>query len=450
MSYKFSKEELKQLLIDYNEIALKESKIEVPKQACIWDETLRDGEQSPTVYLTLDEKIHLTKMMDEIGVELIAVGFPAVSESEKNIVKTIIKEECKNATILSIARPRKDDIDACIEADAEEIVIFMPVSPIFMKTLKLTEQDELDQVREAIHYAKDNGLKVNWVSEDGTRAEFQHLKNVFKTAIEAGAERIVIGDTVGVLTPHSTTYLIKRIREEVLNPLKKKVYMAIHTHNDFGLAVANTITGVIEGCEYPHTCINGYGERAGNAALEEVAVILERLGIKTGIKLDKLPELSEVCEKYFCKPLSQYKPIVGDYAFSHESGLHIAAILAHPLTYEPMDPKIVGRRRKFYLGKFSGTKSIIHALQNKIKVLDLDIPEEIIRKIVNEVKKKAETTSKEDLRKSFDIIKEELNKITKGVSDRDFFEIVNKYAQPYIPAGHPVKPKEKATKDNYP
>ncbi|TFG26218.1 MAG: homoaconitate hydratase [Promethearchaeota archaeon] len=451
MSYKFTKEELKNLLIDYNEIALKESKIQIPERACIWDETLRDGEQSPTVYLTLNEKIHLTKMMDEIGVKLIAVGFPAVSESEKKIVKTIINEGFKNATILSIARPRKSDIEACISADAEEIVIFMPVSPIFMKTLKLTEQDQLNQIKEAIHCAKDHGLKVNWVSEDGTRAEFNHLKNVFQTAIEAGAERIVIGDTVGVLTPYSTTYLIKKIKEEVIIPSKKKVYMGIHTHNDFGLAVSNTITGVIEGCEYPHTCINGYGERAGNAALEEVAVILERLGIKTGIKLEKLPELSEVCEKYFCKPLSQYKPIVGDYAFSHESGLHIAAILAHPLTYEPINPRMVGRRRKFYLGKFSGTKSITHALKNKIKVLDLDIPEEIIQKIVTEVKVKHETTSKEDLRKSFDIIKEELKKITKGVTDRDFFEIVNKYAQPYIPEGHPVKPKEeKAVKDNFP
>ncbi|MHA1195943.1 MAG: LeuA family protein [Promethearchaeota archaeon] len=405
--------------------------------------TLRDGEQSPTVYLTLDEKIHLTKLMDEIGVKIIAVGYPAVSDSEKRIVKTIVNEECKHASIVGIARPKKEDIDACIDADLSEIVIFMPISPIFMKTLKLTRGDELNQIRNAIHYAKDNGFKVNWVSEDGTRAEFEHLKNVFKTAIESGAERIVLGDTVGVLTPFSTSYLIKRIREEVIEPLNDKIMMGIHTHNDFGLAVANTITGVFEGCRYPHTCINGYGERAGNAALEEVVVNLERVGIKTGINMEKLPELSEVCERYFCKPLSQYKPIVGEYAFSHESGLHIAAILAHPLTYEPINPKMVGRRRKFYLGKFSGSSSILHALKQKIKVLDLDIPDEIIRKIVNEVKKKHEQTSKEELRKSFNIIKKELKKITKGVSDKEFFEIVNKYAQPYVP--EEFKPKDNKT-----
>ncbi len=442
MSYKFTREELEKLLVDYNKIALKD--YELPPKAYIWDETLRDGEQSPTVYLTLDEKIHLAKLMDEIGVKLIAVGFPAVSESEKKIVKTIVNENCKKATILGVARPKKSDIDACIDADLQEIVIFMPISPIFMKTLKLREEDELHQIQEALHYAKDNGFKVNWVSEDGTRAEFEHLKNVFQTAIKSGAERVVLGDTVGVLTPVSTSYLIRRIKKEVLEPLKQDIPMGIHTHNDFGLATANTIMGVFDGCLYPHTCINGYGERAGNAALEEVATILERMGIDTGINLKKLPELSETCEKYFCQPLSPYKPIVGENAFSHESGLHIAAILAHPLTYEPINPHMVGRRRKFYLGKFSGSKSILYAIKNKIEVLDLNLPDEVIKKIVNEVKTKHETTSKEELRKSFAIIKEEMKKITKGVSDKDFFDILYKYAQNYLPED--LKKKQEISK----
>ena len=433
MSYKFTKEELEELLIDYNKIALKEQNLDIPSEVCIWDETLRDGEQSPTVYLTLDEKIHLAKLMDEIGVKLIAVGFPAVSKSEKKIVKTLVNENLKRSTILGIARPKKEDIDACIEADLKEIVIFMPISPIFRKTLKQKPEEQLDIISNAINYAIDNGFKVNWVSEDGSRCDFTHLKNVFTTAIEAGSERIVLGDTVGILTPYSTSHLYRRIKEEVIRPLEKKIPMGIHTHNDFGLAVANTITGVIEGCIYPHTCINGYGERAGNAALEEVVTILERIGVNTGIDLKRLPELSEVCEKYFNQPLALNKPIVGEHAFSHESGLHIAAILAHPLTYEPINPQMVGRRRKFYLGKFSGSKSILHALQKKIKVLDLDIPDAIIKQIVSEVKKKHEETSKKDLRKSFNIIKQELKKISKGVGDREFFEIVNKYAQPYVP-----------------
>ncbi|TFF99663.1 MAG: homoaconitate hydratase [Promethearchaeota archaeon] len=440
MSYKFSKEDLEKLLVDYNKLALEEK--DLPDKVHIWDETLRDGEQSPTVYLTLDEKIHLAKMMDEIGVEVIAVGYPAVSEQEKHIVKTIVNEDCKNSSIVGIARPKEEDIDACIDADLKEIVVFMPISGIFMETLKLTKEDELEQIRTAIHYAKDNGFKVNWVSEDGTRAEFDHIKNVFTTAINAGAERVILGDTVGVLTPKSSEYLVGRIRDEVIAPLEKDIPMGIHTHNDFGLAVANTVTGVFEGCTYPHTCINGYGERAGNAALEEVVTILERIGIDTNINLTKLPELSRVCEKYFCLPLSQYKPIVGEYAFSHESGLHIAAILAHPLTYEPINPKMVGRRRKFYLGKFSGSKSILHALKNKLKVLDLDvIPDEVIKKIVNEVKKQYELSSKEQIQESFEKIKKELNNISTGLSDKEFFHIVNKYAQPFVPAE--FKPKNK-------
>lgn len=440
MSYKFSKEDLEKLLVDYNKLALEEK--DLPDKVHIWDETLRDGEQSPTVYLTLDEKIHLAKMMDEIGVEVIAVGYPAVSEQEKHIVKTIVNEDCKNSSIVGIARPKEEDIDACIDADLKEIVVFMPISGIFMETLKLTKEDELEQIRTAIHYAKDNGFKVNWVSEDGTRAEFDHIKNVFTTAINAGAERVILGDTVGVLTPKSSEYLVGRIRDEVIAPLEKNIPMGIHTHNDFGLAVANTVTGVFEGCTYPHTCINGYGERAGNAALEEVVTILERIGIDTNINLTKLPELSRVCEKYFCLPLSQYKPIVGEYAFSHESGLHIAAILAHPLTYEPINPKMVGRRRKFYLGKFSGSKSILHALKNKLKVLDLDvIPDEVIKKIVNEVKKQYELSSKEQIQESFEKIKKELNNISTGLSDKEFFHIVNKYAQPFVPAE--FKPKNK-------
>ena len=441
MSYKFSKEELKKLLVNHNEIALKG--LNLPKKVFIWDETLRDGEQSPTVTLTLDEKIHLVKLMDDIGVNMIAVGFPAVSETEQKIVKTIVDEGTENASIVGVARTKKEDIDTCIEANLEEIVLFMPISPIFMKTLNLTEKDELQQISSAIHYAKDNGFRVNWVSEDGSRADLDHLKNVFKTAINAGAERIVLGDTVGILTPQSTSYLIREIREDVIKPLKKKIPMGIHTHNDFGLAVANTITGVFEGCEFPHTCINGYGERAGNAALEEVSTILERMGISTGIKLNKLPELSKTCEKYFCMPISQYKPIVGEYAFSHESGLHIAAILAHPLTYEPINPKMVGRKRKFYIGKFSGSSSIMYALKERLKVLDLEcIPDDIIKEIVFQVKKANELKSKEEIKKSFQIIKDELKKITRGFSDTDFFKIAKKYALPYVPKEFKFKPEK--------
>ncbi len=443
MSYRFTKEELKELLFDFNSIenVLPSNK---PSKVCIWDETLRDGEQSPAVFLTIDEKIHLSKLLDEIGVKLIAVGFPAVSKSEKEIVKVLMKENHNNAAILAVARPRKEDIDACIESDAKEIVIFMPISDFFIKMLKLTQEKELEIITNGITYAKDHGLKVNWVSEDCTRAQLDHLLNVFKTAISAGAERIVIGDTVGVLTPYSTKFLVHQIMDKVLQN-QNNIHLGIHCHDDFGVAVANTVTGVFEGCTYPHTCINGYGERAGNAALEEVVLLLERNGIKTGIKMDKLKELSETTEKYFAQPLQLNKAVVGRYAFAHESGLHIAGILAHPLSYEPINPKMVGAQRKFYLGKGSGSKSIIHAIKEKLTTLDLklpDISDEIIKKVVAEVKAKHEESSKEDIQNSFQIIKQELEKISTGVSDKDFFEIVNKYMQPIAKEDDWFKKKE--------
>ncbi|GAH31903.1 unnamed protein product, partial [marine sediment metagenome] len=227
--------------------------------------------------------------------------------------------------------------------------------------------------------AKDHGLKVNWVSEDCTRAKLDHIFNVFNTAIDTGADRIIIGDTVGILTPYSTKFLVNQIMENVIRKNKKKADIGIHCHDDFGLATCNTIVGVFEGCIYPHTCVNGYGERAGNAALEEVVLILERNGIDTGIKMDKLMELSEITEKYFSQPLALNKAIVGRYAFSHESGLHIAGILAHPLSYEPINPKIIGRRRKFYLGKgtvkiepdFKRIKEICAALSKIEEVTDI-------------------------------------------------------------------------------
>ncbi len=172
ISYKFSTEELEQLLTDYNKIAIKERNINLPEEAFIWDETLRDGEQSPTVYLTLDEKIHLAKLMDDIGVKLIAVGFPAVTKQEKNIVKAIVNENLRHSTILGIARPRKPDIDACIDADLEEIVVFMPVSRIFRRTLKHTDEQQIERrTKEVQIYAEQVGRRAKEQHKREGRAE---------------------------------------------------------------------------------------------------------------------------------------------------------------------------------------------------------------------------------------------------------------------------------------
>jgi isopropylmalate/homocitrate/citramalate synthase len=422
MKYRFSSKEVRDQLHDYNFDmgVLPEG---LPEKVDIWDETLRDGEQSPGVYLTQEDKITIAKALDDIGVPLFAVGFPAVSQSELETVRAITREGYTTSKILAIARPRVGDIDACIKAEVDEIVLFMPTSQLMMNILKITPEKELEIISEMITYARDHGLVVNWVSEDASRAEWSHLEQVSKTAVESGVARIVIGDTVGVLTPASITYLVQKTREAIKG-INESVGLGVHMHNDFGLAVANTVEAVLHGAQYPHTCVNGYGERAGNAAFEEVVMNLERLGIKTGIKLNKLYELSQLVEKLFCLPLNMHKPVVGPFSFSHESGLHVNAILTHPLTYEPINPKVVGRTRKFYLGKLSGSGAIINALSEKLKLINMHFPKEVLSEIVAKVKEHQEKAPKDDIRKIFERIKADLAKITSGVSDKEFYAIV--------------------------
>lgn len=418
--YLFSTEEIDQLLEDYNS-SINRLNANGIERAYIWDETLRDGEQTPGVFLTTQEKIDIAKLMDEVGISMAAVGFPAVSEGERRSVSAIIKEGYSNLSIMAISRPRTKDIDACLACNCKEIVMFMPISDLMMEIFNHNPETVLKSISESMDYARDHGLVVNWVSEDASRARFDHMINVFSTALDHGAKRIVVSDTVGVLFPETTGVLVEKIRA-ALN--RDGLQLGFHGHNDFGLAVANTIQSVLHGAIYPHVCINGYGERAGNAAFEEVVINLERLGIKTGIKLDKITEISELTEKYFGLPLSAHKPIVGYNAFSHESGLHINAVLAHPKSYEPLNPKSVGRTRKFYIGKFSGSGAIANAIKTKLNLLHLDIPDKMIKEFVKRIKTTYENSNKAKQREMFQTVKRLLSEITSGLPDTQFFQIL--------------------------
>ncbi|MHA1728116.1 MAG: LeuA family protein [Promethearchaeota archaeon] len=426
MKYRFTNEEVKNLLYDYNSMKDNFPK-DKPKSVEIWDETLRDGEQSPSVYLTKNEKIEIARALDEIGVSLIAVGFPVVSELELNTVKAIVHQGFNHSTILGIARPKESDINACLKADLDEIVLFMPISRLMMKVLRKTPQEEYDLIEKMMLYAKDHGLKVNWVSEDASRADPDHLLKIFDVVVKNGAKRIVLTDTVGILNPRSVAFITKLVKEKILKD-HPDIGLGIHAHNDFGLAVANTLEAVFNGATFPHTCVNGYGERSGNAALEEVVMCLEQNNIKTGIKLEKLPELSRLVEKHFCLPLAAHKPIVGDFCFSHESGLHINAILSHPMSYEPFPPKLIGRTRKFFLGKFSGSGAIRSSLSERLKLIDINFPPDILRKITLAVKSKQESTSKEEKKHLFKEIKENLSRISAGVTDTEYYKIIREAA----------------------
>jgi isopropylmalate/homocitrate/citramalate synthase len=290
----------------------------LPEKVIFWEETLRDGEQTPGVVFTVDEKLKIARMLDDMGVGIMDVGIPVVSKEEFKAVKAIANEGLK-ATIIGAARTVKSDIDACVDADVDETSIFIACSDLHLKyKLQMSREKVLEISVESCEYAKDHGLDVAFVTEDTVRADLDFVTELYNACTEAGAKRAVLCDTVGVMTPAAMRWWIGEIKERF-----KPVQLSIHCHNDLGMAVANSLAAVECGVEVPHTTVNGIGERSGNASFEELVMALEVLyGHRTGIDLSKLYELSKTVEEISGIPLAINKPIVGYNAFSHESGIH--------------------------------------------------------------------------------------------------------------------------------
>jgi len=394
----------------------------LPSKVLIWDETLRDGEQTPAVSLTVDEKIEIAKLMDETGVAIIDVGFPAVSGMEKKTVKRIAAESFKQASIAAPARALRADVDVCIETGVDEIPIFVAFSDLHLKyKLKMTKERVIERVVDCIEYAKKHGMMVDFVTEDTSRTSIDSTVEIYKAAVEAGADRVVIADTVGFLRPLSMKFLVAQIRDRLWGELKREVPLSVHCHNDFGLATANTLAAVEEGVTAPHTCVAGFGERAGNAPLEEVVMALEILyNVRTGIKTEKLHELAQLTEKYFAIPLPVHKAIVGDNAFSHEAGIHVHGMLAHSLCYEPISPALVGRETRFHLGKFTGK----HIIEKRLEVEGIEATPEQVQDIVERIKRIQEGREKAEILRIFHQIKSLIEEIRKGITDQEFWRIV--------------------------
>ncbi|NHJ14054.1 MAG: homoaconitate hydratase [Candidatus Thorarchaeota archaeon] len=409
------------LAVDYNKVDSTKPE-SLPKRVYIWDETLRDGEQTPGVALTLDEKIDIAKMLDEVGASIVVVGFPAVSAEEQKIVSAIAAEGLSKAVIGAPARAVISDIDACIKADVKEVPIFIATSDFRLKyQLRMTREEMLERLAECVQYGKDHGLTIDYIAEDSTRSDMAFLCKAYKTAIDAGADKICIADTVGFVRPEVMRYIVREIKARLWTDRKYKVPMAIHCHNDFGLANANTLVAVEEGVTYPHVCVNGYGERAGNAAFEEVVMSLEQLyRVDTGVDTEKIYRLSKLVERHFVVPLPLHKAICGDNAFTHSSGIHSHGQLTHSMTYEPISPLIVGRRREFHLGKFVGR----HFVEYMLKMGGVKASPEQAREITERIKKTHEARKKSQTKQSFEAIKEELRALRTGVSEREFWEIV--------------------------
>ncbi|MGI0047372.1 MAG: 2-isopropylmalate synthase [Nitrosotalea sp.] len=347
----------------------------------IFDTTLRDGEQTPGVALTPEQKLAIAQKLDELGVDAIEAGFPIISEGEKKAVKDIAHANLR-AEICGLARTEKKDIDAAVAAGLKYIHTFIATSDIHLKyKLNLTREQAVAKAIEAVEYAKSLGLQVEFSAEDATRTDREFLKKVFVAVTEAGADRIDIPDTVGYSTPQ----YIASITRDAIDATHLPV--SVHCHNDFGLAVANAISGIQAGAQCAHVTINGIGERAGNASLEEFVMALQCLQFdnkfETNINSKLLYETSRYVSKVVGVQVQPNKAIVGENAFGHESGIHTHGVLNNPLTYEPISPELVGRTRWFQVGKHAGA----HGVSAMLEEYGIQPSKEQAHEILERVKK---------------------------------------------------------------
>jgi isopropylmalate/homocitrate/citramalate synthase len=416
----FKKLEAQGLIANYNRLR-KNLPPRLPERVFVCDETLREVVQTPIVFLTYVERVKLAKMMDELGVSVITVGYPALSEEEKNNVRRIANEGFQQASLSVSARTLRSEVDACLECGIREIAIFTPYDGINLQhRLKMSKELVLEKVTESIQYAKKHGAKVDFILEDGTRTPLEDIVQIFEKAAKAGAERLVIADTVGFLRPLSMRYLVSHVRER-LSELRIKAPLSVHCHNDFGLATANTLAAVEEGVSYVHTCIAGFGERSGNAPLEEVVTALELLyDVDTGIDMNKLYRLSQLAEKTFALPIQFHKPIIGDNAFSQEIGGSAEDAVPEQLIHEPFPPEIVGRERQYYFGR-QIAKNFVEArlAQAEIEASPIQI-EEIMRR----VKRAHESADKGEAQMTFYQIKKLLRDLRKTPTEEEFWRVV--------------------------
>ena len=337
----------------------------------VFDTTLRDGEQSPGYSLQEHEKLEIAHQLARLGVDVIEAGFPVSSASDFRAVKRIAKE-VKGPRIAALARAKREDIilawEAVRAAERPRIHTFRATSDIHLACkLKITRNDALEHVRSAVGVARELCPDVEFSPEDATRSDVEFLCNVLEAAVEAGATTLNIPDTVGYTTPDEFGQLIRTIHERIP---RKDIVISAHCHNDLGLAVANSLAAIQAGARQVECTINGVGERAGNAALEEIVMALhvrsDRLPFTTGVKTEEIYATSRLlCERVGI-PVQPNKAIVGRNAFAHEAGIHQHGVISNPLCYEIMTPESVGAPvDRLVLGKHSGR----HALQLKYQEL---------------------------------------------------------------------------------
>ena len=337
------------------------------RQIYVVDTTLRDGEQTAGVVFANEEKLAIATMLSDLGVDQLEVGIPTMGGDEKNAIKSIVKRNLKSS-IMAWNRAVISDIQESIDCGVDAVAISISVSDIHIKNkLKTSREWVLENMVKSVEYAKKNGLYVSVNGEDASRADREFLIKFMKAAKEVGADRFRYCDTVGVMGPFQIEEEIKCLYDNT------KLDIEMHTHNDFGMATANAIAGLRGGANYVGVTVNGLGERAGNAALEEVVMALKFVyDCDVDMDTTMFREISEYVSKASGRELPIWKAIVGTNMFAHESGIHADGAIKNPKNYEAFDPSVVGLERQIVIGKHSGKAAIV----NKFKEYNIELSNE--------------------------------------------------------------------------
>jgi 2-isopropylmalate synthase len=325
----------------------------------ILDSTLREGEQHPGVSFTIKQRIQIAWMLDSFGVDQIEIS-PVVSPDHAEATKTIIKQGLR-ADIVAHTRAIKSDVDVAIDCGATWVATYMGISDIHISAkLKITREEAKARALEVADYIKAHGLKSRFTMEDASRTDPAFLIEMCKEMNRRGIERISIPDTVGIMRPRGMYNLVKMVHDSIDT---SKSSLDVHCHNDVGLALANALSGCEAGADQIHTTIDGFGERTGIPSLAETAVALTLVyKSNNDLRLHMLKDLSKTISDYISLPIPESKPVVGDSAYKHKAGTHLAAILRNPAAYEIIEPKIVGNRRKIVFGELAGKNGAAYLL----------------------------------------------------------------------------------------
>ena len=343
----------------------------------ILDTTLREGEQTPYVNFTIDEKLHIARLLDQIGVDMIEAGDPSVSPNIATAIERIASLGLR-AEIVAHSIASRPGIDRARACGANRVAIFYATSKIHLDAkLHKTEEQAIAIIQEHVAYAHGLGLKVRYTPEDATRTDFEFLVKVCNAAIEAGADRISFADTLGIMQPHIFCERVQALRGRLL-PCK----IDLHCHDDYGLALANAMAGIRAGADCIHTTINGLGERTGIPDLAETVVAFHNLEGVEKYNIEPLMDTSTYLEKVSGFFLAPNKPITGQNAFTHKSGVHTNGILKDPRTYEPFDPAILGRERKIVIDKYTGKS----AVQSRLDEYGIEVSAAELEVIVSRIK----------------------------------------------------------------